>query len=188
MAKVVIVYHSGYGHTKAQAEHVLKGVSAISGIDAKLVTSDDAMKDFSPLNEADCIIFGCPTYMGSASAQFKTFIDAASKVWAKQGWKDKLAAGFTNSQGPSGDKLSTLNQLVVNAMQHGMIWVGTGFMPGANGSAGTEHELNRLSSYVGIMAQSPQGSKEPLTADLDTAVEFGKRVGTIAVRWARGKA
>ena len=184
MGKIAIVYHSGYGKTKVQAEHVLKGVQSVPGIAAKLITTEEALKDFTPLNEADCIIFGCPTYMGGPSAQFKGFIDAASKVWFQQGWKDKLAAGFTNSQGPSGDKLSTLTQLMVNAMQHGMIWVGTGFMPGADGTAGTELELNRLSSYVGAMSQSPMGAPAPHPADLKTAEAFGKRVAETANRWA----
>ena len=29
-------------------------------------------------------------------------------MWALQGWRDKLAAGFTHSAAPSGDKLGTL--------------------------------------------------------------------------------
>jgi len=184
MANIVIVYHSGYGHTKVQAEHVFKGVKAVPGSEVTILTSDDAIKDFSALNAADCIIFGCPTYMGGPSAQFKTFIDAASKIWFAQGWKDKLAAGFTNSGGPSGDKLSTLQQLLTNAMQHSMIWVGTGFLQGANGSSG-DQELNRLSSFIGAMAQSPQGSAAPMTADLVTAEHFGKRVAEIAARWTK---
>lgn len=177
MTKVAIVYHSGYGHTKAQAEHVLKGVKSVTGIEASLITSDEATADMTPLNAADCIVFGCPTYMGGISAQFKSFIDAASKVWFKQGWKDKLAAGFTNSGSPSGDKLQTLVALMINAMQHGMIWVGSGMM--------VDGEINRLSSYTGAMAESPHGSTEPMAGDLKTAELFGKRVAEAALRWAR---
>jgi NAD(P)H dehydrogenase (quinone) len=178
MAKVCIVYHSGYGHTKFQADHVLKGVKETPGVEALILTSDDAINNMTVLQDADCIIFGCPTYMGGPSAQFKTFIDAASKIWFKQGWKDKLAAGFTNSQGPSGDKQSTLMALMINAMQHGMIWVGTGLM--------VDGDINRLSSYSGIMAQSPQGSTQPIEADLKTAEAFGRRVAEATIRWARG--
>ena len=185
--KIAVVYHSGYGHTKVQAENVLKGVAGTPGVSATLITSDDALKDMTTLNEADCIIFGCPTYMGGPSAQFKSFIDATSKVWFKLGWKDKLAAGFTNSGNPSGDKLSTLSQLMILAMQHGMVWVGTGFLRGTDNSQGTEHELNRLSSYVGIMAESPQGAPEPIAADLATARTFGARVAKATLRWTQGK-
>ena len=90
-AKVVVVYHSGYGHTKAQAEAVHKGASEVAGVTATIITSDDAQKNWDPLNQADAIIFGCPTYMGGPSAQFKAFIDAASKIWARK-------AGRTNSR------------------------------------------------------------------------------------------
>ncbi len=183
-AKITIVYHSGYGHTKVQAEHVLKGIRSVPDVTASLITSDEAIQEqFKSLDEADCIVFGCPTYMGGPSAQFKTFIDAASKVWFKQGWKDKLAAGFTNSGSPSGDKSSTLNALMINAMQHSMVWVGTGLMVGDHGS---DKEINRLSSFVGAMAQSPHGSKEPLASDLRTAELFGARVGAATLRWIHG--
>ena len=186
MPTVMIVYHSGYGHTKAQAEHVLKGAAGVPGVTARLLTTDEATKDLAALDPADAIVFGCPTYMGGPSAQFKAFADAASGVWFKQGWKDKLAAGFTNSQGPSGDKLNTLQYLYINAMQHSMVWVGLGLMPNTN-DPGDVAAVNRLSSFSGAMAQSPQGSREPLPGDLTTAEALGKRVAEAAVRWVKGK-
>lgn len=187
MASISVIYHSGYGHTQHQAEAVLAGLQLVPGVKARLIKAEDAAKDFSQFEADDCLIFGCPTYMGGPSAQFKTFIDATSKVWFKQGWKDKLAAGFTNSGAPSGDKLSTLNSLMVMAMQHSMIWVGTGFMPGPDTEGGSEHELNRLSSFLGAMAQSPHGEAAPMAADLATAKAFGKRVGLATLRWAKGR-
>lgn len=188
MATVAIVYHSGYGKTKIMAEHVLKGVQAVPGVTAKLITADQAIANLAELTSADCIIFGCPTYMGSMSAKMKELFEVASKTWFKQEWKDKLAAGFTNSQGPSGDKLNTLNGLYVNAMQHGMLWVGHAFMPGEGNTGGTDQDPNRLSSFSGAMAQSPYGSQQPVAADLHGAERFGSRVGQAAVRWVRGKA
>lgn len=185
MKKISIVYHSGYGHTKIQAESVLRGLQSVNGVEVKLVTSEDATKNLSLLDDADCIVFGCPTYMGGPSAQFKQFVDAASSVWFKQGWKDKLAAGFTNSGGLSGDKQSTLMQLLVNAMQHSMIWIGTGFLNGADKTLGTDLELNRLGGYLGAMSQSPQGSTEPIKADLATAERFGKRIAEVVVAWGK---
>lgn len=77
MANVVIVYHSGYGHARLQAEHVLKGAA---GVSAKLVTTDEAVADLAQFDPADAIVFGCPTYMGGPSAQFKTFISRRSST------------------------------------------------------------------------------------------------------------
>ena len=95
MAKIVVVYHSGYGHTAQVAKAVVRGAESVSDVTVTLISVEEFNGDFTAFSDADCIIFGCPTYMGGPSAQFKTFIDAASKVWFVQGWKDKLAAGFT---------------------------------------------------------------------------------------------
>jgi NAD(P)H dehydrogenase (quinone) len=189
MTKVAIVYHSGYGHTKVQAEAVAKGAAEVAGTTAFLVPVDEYDARQAELNDADAIIFGAPTYMGSVSAPFKTFMDASSKVWYGQGWKDKIAAGFTNSASQSGDKLNSLIQLAVFAAQHGMIWVGTGLLPGNNSSKGSTADLNRLGSSLGAMAQSnaDQGPDvAPIESDRLTAAALGKRVAEATARWKKG--
>jgi NAD(P)H dehydrogenase (quinone) len=133
------------------------------------------------LNGADAIVLGCPTYMGSVSAPFKAFMDSTVAVWALQGWRDKLAAGFTHSAAPSGDKLATLLQLAVFAAQHGMIWVGLG-LPPTHATTGAADDTNRLGSHLGAMAQSPPGGRLP-DGDLVTAELLGRRVGDAAQRW-----
>src|SRR5688572_31729534 len=127
MSNVVVVYHSGYGHTQRLAQAVAAGAGAqLLAIDAD---GNLPAGGWEQLKAADAIIFGSPTYMGSVSWQFKKFADASSKAWFSQGWKDKIAAGFTNSASLNGDKLSTLHYLVTLSQQHGMIWVGTGMLP-----------------------------------------------------------
>src|SRR5277367_4941983 len=128
--QIVIVYHSGTGHTKRQAEAVFKGVQNVKNANVKLLSVDEVEKNWSLLDSADAIIFGAPTYMGSVSAPMKAFMDATSSRWFQQKWKNKFAAGFTNSGGPSGDKLSTLIQFVLLAAQHSMIWINQGLLPG----------------------------------------------------------
>lgn len=181
MTKIAVVYHSGYGHTGAQAQAVARGAKKVAGAEVLLLTSEEAQK-WELLADADAIIFGSPTYMGSASAQFKAFMDASSKVWFTQDWKDKVAAGFTTSGSQSGDKLSTLTQLAVFAAQHSMIWVGLGLMPGNNSSKGSVNDINRLGSFLGAMAQAntDQGADvAPIESDLLTAEHLGERVATI---------
>jgi multimeric flavodoxin WrbA len=187
MSKIAIVYHSGYGHTARQAEAVHAGAAA-AGADATLYAVD-ALTDahWEELAAADAIVFGAPTYMGSLSAPFKTFMDASSKVWFGQGWKNKLAAGFTNSASQSGDKLNSLVQLAIFAAQQGMLWVSAGMMPGNNSSKGSVDDLNRLGSYIGVMAQSnaDQGADAMQDSDLATARELGKRVVAVAAAYDR---
>ena len=192
MAKVVVVYHSGYGHTAVIAKAVARGAESVAGSEVKLLRVEDVNGNFEPFAAADAIIFGCPTYMGSLSAPFKAFLDAASREWMKQAWKDKLAAGFTNSGSPSGDKLSTLQSLCLNAMQHSMIWVSLGVMPPSN--AGNEYQrpdqINRLGSFLGAMAQSNNAAPEqtPPSGDIATGEHLGKRVAELAKRWVGAKA
>lgn len=182
MTHIVVVYHSGFGHTKKVAEHIGLGAQKVAGTTVRVIDVDAAQQDWGVLNAADAIIFGAPTYMGSVSAPFKTFMDASSKIWMGFGWKDKVAAGFTNSGSPSGDKLNALQQISIFAAQHGMIWVGTGLMPSADeaGNYG-KGKLNRLGSMLGVMTQSDNAPADvtPPAEDLATAAYLGERVATI---------
>ncbi|HNR99837.1 MAG TPA: flavodoxin family protein [Planctomycetota bacterium] len=188
MARVVIVYHSGRGHTEALAKAALEGAESVPGVTAACIPAAEAMKRIAELDAADAMIFGCPTYMGSGSSEFKKFMEATSRLWSELRWKDKLAAGFTNSGSQSGDKLVTLIQLAVFAAQHGMLWVSLGLLPGNNASTASIEDLNRLGSFLGAMGQSnvDQGSDvAPPPADRATARHLGARVAALALRFAR---
>ena len=182
MSNIVVVYHSGYGHTQRMAQSVAQGANAeLLAIDADGNLPDGG---WETLNAADVIIFGSPTYMGMASWQFKKFADASSKPWFSQQWKDKVFAGFTNSATMNGDKLSTLHYLFTLAMQHSGIWVGTGMMP-SNAKAAQRNDVNYVGSFSGAMAQSPSDASaaEMLPGDLETARLFGERVATVAAKF-----
>ena len=191
--RVAVVYHSGYGHTERQAMAVAAGARSVGDTDVLLIKVESAQDEWATLERADAIIFGAPTYMGSASAGFKTFMDATSRAVYAQGlaWKDKVAAGFTNSASRSGDKLATLQQIAVFAAQHGMHWVNLGLPPGHNHSKSTEDTLNRHGYSLGAGAQSnaDEGPAEaPPVADLRTAEHLGRRVATVAKELAVGRA
>lgn len=196
MTKIAIIYHSLYGHTKLQAEAVCRGAQSVPSITAQLYTAAEAAERLDELDTADAIILGCPTYMGSMSAGMKVFIEVAAKKWFTLAWKNKIAGAFTNSSSFSGDKLNTLVGLVINAMQHGMIFVGLGMMPSANrpddmkqiaGPSPDAH--NRVGSFIGPMAASfqvnPPGA--PGKGDLETAEMYGRRVAEITLQFVRGK-
>ena len=193
MITVSILYHSGSGHTTKLAEAVAKGASSVA--DVKVNTIAISGKDIvegryknagvlEQLDASDAIIFGSPTYMGGPSGQFKCFADATGERWYMGKWKDKVAAGFTVSSGPSGDKLSTLHYFFTLAMQQGMIWIGQSETPM------NDKGINRLSSYSGVMAQAGQEAPDvaPNDADKLTGEVFGKRVAESTKRWKSGRA
>lgn len=175
MSDIVIVFHSGYGHTAKVAEAVATGSGgSLLAIDAQGELPEGG---WAQLQAAKLIVFGSPTYMGSVSWQFKKFADASSKAWFTQAWKDKLFAGFTNSASMNGDKHSTLHYFITLALQHGGLWVGTGLMP-SNSKAATRDSLNYVASFAGLMTSTPSDASvdEMVPGDLATARAFGERL------------
>jgi len=190
--RIAIVFHSGFGHTRRQAEAVGAGVREVDGVDVLLLPVEIVERHWDDLKAAQAIIFGAPTYMGAASAPFKTFAEATSRTVMAEGylWKDKLAAGFTNSGARSGDKLSTLIQLALFAAQHGMHWINLDLPPANSSSTGSEADLNRLGFWLGAGAQSNTDEgpdTAPPESDLATARHLGKRVAKAALQFARGR-
>ncbi|MGW1159584.1 flavodoxin family protein [Streptomyces sp. NPDC002519] len=187
---VSIAYHSGHGHTAVLAEAVREG-AAEAGAQVHLIRADEITEEqWATLDGSDAIVFGSPTYMGTASAPFHTFAEATSKRWFGQDWRDKLAAGFTNSGSKSGDKLHTLQFFQILAAQHGMNWISLGLHPGWNNSAGSEHDLNRLGVFLGAAAQTnvDEGPEAVHKADVETARHLGRRVAETARVFALGRA
>lgn len=186
MTKISIIYHSGFGHTEVQAKAIYEGVLSAGDVQVDLVKAQEAISDINQFDDSDAIIFGSPTYMGSVSAKFKEFMDASSQIWLKQGWKDKIAAAFTNSHSLSGDKLNTLMQIGIYAMQHSMIWVGLGHSNTCkDGDQGNPNEINRMGSYFGAMAQSDNKPADvtPPSGDIETAKILGKRVAELTKKF-----
>lgn len=190
LTNIAIIYFSATGHTHLMAEAIAEGAKKDSDAQVQLlrITGEQINKGrwedaeiLEKLNNADAIVFGSPTYMGGVAGQFKAFIDAASGIWYQQGWKDKLAGGFTHSGSYSGDKQGTLLYLAINASQHSMIWVGAGDMPQPNG-------VNRLGSFMGVMGQTYPDFTGTKAAELDQGDRlscelYGQRIIQACQRW-----
>lgn len=190
MKNVAIVYFSSGGHTQQLAHGIAEGVRSVPQTAAVLWRIEGSdLRDgrwkneeiLAGLQRADTIVFGTPTYMGGIAAQYKSFIDACGGIWYEQAWRNKLAAGFTHSQGLSGDKLNTLEGLMIQAMQHGMLWVGLGIRP----EGSSPEQINRLGSYLGLMAQSEADQTNLFEGDRQTARLFGQRIADATHRWQR---
>lgn len=181
MAKVAVVFHSGFGHTQRLAQAVAEGANAeLIAIDPEGNLPEGA---WDTLAAAHAIILGSPTYMGGVSWQFKKFADATSKPWYTQAWKDKVFAGFTNSANVSGDKASTLAYLHTLAMQHGGIWVGLG-LAYHNTKDSKRSDVNYIAANVGLMGQTPSDAPADRmeASDLEAARLYGQRVAGITAR------
>lgn len=176
---IAVIYHSNYGHTKRVAEAIVEGAhQQLPESQVRAVDVHDV--DWEYLDQADLLVFGSAVYMGSVTAEFKTFMDETSKRWYHRAWEGKWAAAFANSGGLSGDKLAVLQQISLYAMQHGMNWIGLPLMPTGHEA----HDLNRLSSFLGLMTQSLDGPPEetPGSGDIDTAIWFGDHLAKTIIK------
>ncbi|AWT49322.1 flavodoxin family protein [Psychrobacter sp. YP14] len=176
--KMAIIYHSNYGHTRKVAKAIEAGAQAYVQSTAKRHVEVRALDvdemDWEFADAAQMMVFGSAVYMGSITAEFKTFMDSTSKRWFHRKWHGKWAAGFANSGGLSGDKLAALQQICGFSMQHGMNWAGFPIMPTGH----TEQDINRLSSFLGLMTQSGDASPEvtPGEGDIKSAKLFGEHL------------
>lgn len=184
MLHIAVVWHSATGTTTKLAQAMIEGISELKGVKVSSVEikgSDIAQGRYrntrllDVLDDADAVIFGSPTFMGSVSAQFKAFADASSDKWADKAWADKLAAGFTVGSNLSGDQLHTIQYLQVFANQHGMLWVSLD-LPGGYDA----ENRNRLGAQSGLITHSADG--ELHSSDLITARYLGQRVAKLAQR------
>ena len=196
---IAIVFSSGYGRTRVIADHIKIGAHAFEGTSVDLIEilpsqlgPDGRWADagiMARLAAADAIVFGAPTYMGSAHGLFKLFLEAAFTPWLDQVWKDKIAAGFTNSASRAGDKLIALEQFAVFAAQMGMIWIGVGDPPGGNFTGSRYSDVNVAGSWLGVSTQSfadGDGENAPHAGDRLTAERFGRRIARLTARWQVG--
>lgn len=184
MSKLAIVYHSAHGHTEYIARQVLAGTREVEGVEARLIKAEDIARSPDQLVDYDGFILGSPTYLGGVSGPFKSFMDATGRLWRTQQLKGKLAAGFTVSSLPAGDKQSTLLSMFVFCMQHGMLWVGNPILPEQHAGVPYDEAANRLGSWSGLMAQAghsaPADSFVP--GDVKTARMFGRHVAESLIR------
>ncbi|ABG30699.1 flavodoxin family protein [Roseobacter denitrificans] len=180
--EVAVAYFSGEGHTRRLAEGVAAGAQEAQARAVLIDVEDLCQVDWQRLHDASAIVFGAPTYMGSAAAPFKAFMDATSNFWLDGLWADKIAAGFTVGSAASGDKSNTLLSFVTLAAQHGMIWVGQSEIgpPARPDNAG----INQDGFWLGLAATS---SRDKLVLieqpGMETARRFGCRIGRAAQRW-----
>lgn len=189
MKRIAIVYHSGHGHTKYIALHVAEGARSTKRTEVDVLEATEVMTAPDQLALYDGFVFGSPTYLGGVSGPFKSFMDATGKLWRRQSLKGRIAAGFTVSSLPAGDKQSTLLSMMVFSMQHGMLWVGNPFMPEQHDGVAYEEAVNRLGSWSGLMAQAGHSSPADSFAsgDIKSAQLFGEYFATTVHRFGDRK-
>jgi NAD(P)H dehydrogenase (quinone) len=203
--KVLVVFHSLYGHVLAMANAVVEGAKEVPGVDVALrrvrefpeyVKHVEEEKGFAyqvyqsqqsiaectneDLKSADGIIFGSPTRYGNMTAQMKALIDGTAQLWLSGGMEGKPAGVFTSTASTHGGQETTLLTMAVPLLHLGMIIVGVPYS--APGMIHTEARGG--TPYGASTIAGARGELQPTEGDLIIARALGKRVAetTVALR------
>ena len=199
--KVNVIFYSTYGHIYRMAEAVAEGARQVPGAEVRLfqvpetlsseilakMGATEAKKTFAhvpvatldQLEEADAIIFGCPTRFGSMTAQMKSFLDATGGLWMKGALIGKIGSVFSSTATQHGGQEMTLFSFFTTLLHHGMIIVG---VPFSEQRLTSISELSGGSPYGATTITGGDGSRMPSDNELAIARFQGKHIAELAVR------
>ena len=197
MAKVLVLYHSAYGHVETMAKAVAEGVASVAGATATLKRVPELVPDEvaraahmkvdqeapiaapDELAAYDAIIFGTPTRFGNMSAQMRNFLDQTGGLWAKGALIGKIGSVFTSTASQHGGQETTLTSFHTTLFHHGMIVVG---LPYSFAGNTIMSEVSGGTPYGASTLAGADGSRQPSANELDGARFQGAHVAGIAVR------
>ncbi len=117
MARLLIVYYSRSGNTRAMAEVIAEAAREVAGIAVTVQPVADTTPD--DLLQHDGIIMGSPVYYGTMAAELKQLIDESVCHHGKL--DGKVGGGFASSGGLGGGNETTVLDIVKALMIHGMV-------------------------------------------------------------------
>ena len=196
MAKVLVLYHSTYGHLETMAEAVAEGARAAGAtVDIKrvpeTVPEELAKKSGYKLHQAapiatpadlanyDAIIVGVGTRFGRMSSQMAAFWDQAGGLWAQGALNGKVGAVFTSTATQHGGQETTIISTIVQLMHFGLVVVG---LPYAFQGQMRLDEVTGGTPYGASTITGGDGSRLPSGNELDGARFQGKHVAEIAAK------
>ena len=196
MPKVLVLYHSVYGHIEAMANAVAEGARAAGAeVDVKrvpeTVPDDVARASHFKMDQAapiatpdelanyDAIIFGAGTRFGTVASQMRSFIDQTGGLWFKGALVGKVGSVFTSSATQHGGQESTILGFIPTLLHHGMVVVG---LPYAYQGQMTLDEITGGSPYGASTITGGDGSRQPSENELNAARFQGEHVAKIAAK------
>lgn len=192
--RVLVLYHSSYGHIEKMAEAVAEGARSEAGVEVVVkrvpeTMPEEAMKQANmkveqkaplatpaELADYDAIVFGTPTRFGNMSAQMRNFLDQTGGLWAQGKLIGKVGSVFTSTGVGIGNE-STILTTQVTLLHHGMVVVGVPF--GAPG-IGDISEVHGGSFYGAGTIAGSDGARQPSEMELGMAKYQGAHVARIA--------
>jgi NAD(P)H dehydrogenase (quinone) len=195
--KILVLYHSSYGHIETLAKAVSEGAAAAENVEVTVKRVPETMPEdlmtqagmktdqqapvVAPheLAEYDAVIFGTPTRFGNMSGQMRIFLDQTGGLWAKGALAGKVGSVFTSTGTGAGNE-TTITSFHSTLLHHGMVIVGLPY------SVGTElfdiSEVRGGSPYGASTLAGGDGSRQPTEKELSLARKQGAHVAAIAAK------
>lgn len=202
--RVLVVFHSTYGHVYQLAQAVAQGAAEVEGAQVMLRRvpetlprevlekigaweAQERMKDvpictLEDLASADAIIFGTPTRFGNMSAQMRAFLDTTGSLWARGALVGKVGSVFVSTGTQHGGQESTILSFHITLLHHGMVVVG---LPYTFQGQMDVSQVSGGSPYGASTIAGPDGSRMPSENELAAARFQGRHVALIASKLAR---
>lgn len=195
MPRILVLYHSTYGHIEAMAEAVAEGARSVEGavVDIKrvpeLVPEELARASGYKLDQAapiakvddlenyDAVIVGAGTRYGTASSQMRNFLDQTGGIWMKGALVGKVGSAFTSTATQHGGQEVTLIGLIQTLLHHGMLVAG---LPYAWAGQSRMDEITGGSPYGATTITGGDGSRMPSENELEGARFQGRYVAETA--------
>lgn len=195
MPRILVLYHSTYGHVEAMAEAVAEGARGVDGATAdikrvpELVPEELARQSGYKLDQAapiaavddlaeyDAVIVGAGTRYGTAASQMRNFLDQTGGLWMKGALVGKVGSAFTSTATQHGGQETTLIGLIQTLLHHGMTITG---LPYAWQGQMTMDEISGGSPYGATTITGADGSRRPSANELEGARWQGRHVAETA--------
>jgi NAD(P)H dehydrogenase (quinone) len=200
--RILVLYHSSYGHVETMARAIAEGAASVGGAEvavkrvAELIAEDlcrtygmkvDQAAPFADpgeLAEYDAIIIGSPTRFGNMAAQMRNFLDQTGPLWAKGALVGKIGSAFTSTASQHGGQEMTLTSIHTTMLHHGMIIVGLPYTWPGNAQM---DEISGGTPYGASTLAGSDGSRQPSANELDGARFQGRHVAELAAQIERGR-
>lgn len=199
MSKILVLYHSSYGHIETLAGAVAEGARSVAGTEVvlkrvpELMDAETMQKAHMKLDQAapvaspgeladyDGIIFGTPTRFGMMTAQMRSFLDQTGGLWAKGALIGKAGSVFASTGTQHGGQETTITSFHATLLHHGMVIVG---VPYSEPGLTRMDEVTGGTPYGATTLAGADGSRRPSDNELAIARFQGAHVARIAAKLA----
>ena len=199
MTRVLVLYHSTYGHIETMAEAIAEGARAVEGVQVDIKRVPELVPEelakasgykldqrapiatVADLENYDAVIVGAGTRYGTAASQMRNFLDQTGGVWMKGALVGKVGGAFTSTATQHGGQETTLIGLIQTLLHHGMLIAG---LPYAWAGQSRIDEITGGSPYGATTITGGDGKRQPSDNELEGARWQGRYIAETAKKLA----